>query len=287
MKELISKALSNARDYSEIRDFHSVSGGSINQSYFVKSEENQYFLKYHPNPPQNFFEIEKQGLELIRKTKTIRVPEIHAYSDHQEEAYLLLEWIDGESNSQTGALLGQQIAKLHENLGEGHGYSSQTFIGTLPQKNKLFNSWKNYYCDYRLKSQLELGIEKGRIQGKRLKNLNKLMNRVDEFIPNNIKPSYLHGDLWGGNWLAGQKGYPYVIDPSFLFGDRHFDVAFTELFGGFPSTFYEAYQEVSPLEHYYEDVKELYQLFYLLVHLNIFGESYGGSVDRVLDYYVG
>ncbi len=95
----------------------------------------------------------------------------------------------------------------------------------------------------------------------------------------------MHGDLWSGNWLYNNEGVPYLVDPSFLYGDRHFELAFTYLFGGFSEAFYQGYKNVGTIEDYFDDVKPLYQLYYLLVHLNIFGEMYGSSVDSVLNHY--
>lgn len=115
----------------------------------------------------------------------------------------------------------------------------------------------------------------------------RLLEKLDTWIPNNPKSSTLHGDLWGGNWMTGKGGVPYLIDPSILFGDHEFEMAFTELFGGFSQRFYDAYHSVFPLSPEYETRKELYQLYYLLAHLNMFGESYGGSVDRIVRKYVG
>jgi len=92
----------------------------------------------------------------------------------------------------------------------------------------------------------------------------------------------LHGDLWGGNWLVTDMGEAALIDPAVYYVDREAELAFTELFGGFPSQFYAAYNEVWPLESGYGERKELYNLYHLLNHLNLFGESYGGSVDAIL-----
>lgn len=231
--------------------------------------------------------MESIGLQYIKETNTISVPTVLAFADKPDESYLLMEWIEGEKTISTDKVLGQKIAALHHTFGRHHGVQQDTYIGLLPQPNGLFENWLEYYRDKRLMPQIYEGIKQKRIDYKRRDKLEKLLNRLDHWIPQQVKPSYLHGDLWGGNWIVGKDGRPYIIDPSFLFGDRHFELAFTELFGGFSQDFYEAYCGIFPVEGYYEDVKQLYQLYYLLVHLNIFGESYGARVDMVLNNYVG
>lgn len=170
--------------------------------------------------------------------------------------------------------------------GPNHGFQNDTYIGLLPQPNGLKPNWLEYYREYRLQSQIKYGSDKGVIQGKRLQKLNSLLERLDKWIPAFIEPSYLHGDLYAGNWIVGPAGQPYLVDPSFLYGDRHLDMAFTELFGGFSKEFYDAYEAVNPLRPDFDDIKPLYKLYYLIVHLNMFGESYGNDVDLILNKYV-
>jgi len=283
----VEKALQRAGDHSTIHHVDRVHGGSINDSYYVKSGENEYFIKFQTNAPENFFACEARGLSSIKMTNTISVPKVFTYSDERPKGYLLLEWVVGERSNKTDQWLGEQLAQLHYCHHSHHGLDANSFIGLLPQSNGLYNSWLTYYRDKKLGGQIQYGIKKQTIHGKRRKRLNTLIDRLDEWIPEDVPASYLHGDLWGGNWIVGKDGQPYLIDPSFLYGDRHFEIAFTEMFGGFSKQFYEAYQSSYPLLDLYNDVKPLYQLYYLLVHLNLFGELYGAQVDRILEYYIG
>lgn len=287
MNQFIEKALHQAGDNSAMKQIKRVAGGSINESYFVETDVQQYFIKHHADAPNRFFELEAKGLELIRETNSIAVPEVFTYSDARQNAFLVMEWVDGVPSADTDWKLGDRIAAMHQTFGEKHGFSDDTFIGTLPQTNGLFSSWLAYYRDRRLAAQLQLGVDRGRMTGKRRDRMESLLENLGKWVPDDAEPSYLHGDLWGGNWLTGPHGEPYVIDPSFLYGDRHFELAFTEVFGGFSPEFYRAYQERFPLSPDYEAVKPLYQLYYLLVHLNMFGESYGRFVDTILKRYVG
>lgn len=286
MERLVKIALENGRDYSDLKVIKPIQGGSINEAYYVETEKSKYFLKYHPNSPKNFFKCEAIGLRLIKETNTISVPNYYSYSDQPGNAFLLLEWIEGEATEQTEEILGQKLAKLHQCFGRMHGFSHDTYIGLLPQPNELLANWLEYYREYRLGSQVNLGIERKLITGKRREKMERLMDRLDEWIPSFVEPSYLHGDLYGGNWIVGPGGEPFIVDPSFLYGDRHFEIAFTEVFGGFSQKFYDAYHEVFPLRPEYEEMKQIYQLYYLLAHLNMFGETYGPRVDRILDYYI-
>lgn len=287
MQTVIQTALHEAGDDTKTLTIKQSYGGSINESYFVETEKRRYFIKIHPNAPERFFELEANGLQLINETNTISVPVVLSYSDAKASAYLVLEWVEGTKTAATESLLGDLIAQLHQTTGKQHGFPGDTFIGVLSQPNGLFDSWLEYYRDRRLTAQLKQGINQKSITGKRRDRLEMLINNLEKWVPDDIAPSYLHGDLWGGNWLVGEGGNPYVIDPSFLYGDRHFELAFTELFGGYSADFYQAYKERFPLMAGYEDVKPLYQLYYLLVHLNIFGEMYGGGVDSILKKYVG
>jgi len=97
-----------------------------------------------------------------------------------------------------------------------------------------------------------------------------------------IMPSLLHGDLWSGNYLFTADGTPTLIDPDVLYGDREFDIAMTTIFGGFSADFYRGYTDAYPFAAGYTDRLAHYQLYYLLAHLNLFGETYGGAVDEVL-----
>lgn len=287
IQRLAKVALENGRDYSGIETIKKIQGGSINEAFYIRTVDAEFFMKFHANSPKGFFKSEAIGLRLIKETETISVPNYLSYSDQPGNAFLLLEWIEGKKNEQTEEILGYKLAELHKCYGRMHGFETDTYIGFLPQPNDLNPNWLEYYRDKRLGSQLQIGIENGHITDKRRIQMEKLLERLDKWIPSFVEPSHLHGDFYSGNWIVGPGGEPFIVDPSFLYGDRHFEIAFTELFGGFPDRFYEAYKESYPLRKDYEDVKPIYQLYYLLAHLNMFGEAYGESVDKILNRYVG
>ncbi|MET3682568.1 fructosamine-3-kinase [Alkalibacillus flavidus] len=280
IKRIVEKATSTIVD-----SVVPVSGGDINDSFDVKTSDGRFFVKTNREGPESFFEREVEGLKRIASTHTVHVPEVIDFSDENHPSYLILEWVQPKRGFDE-AILGQKIAQLHHHTHSQYGFSDFTYVGTLKQPNGLYDNWAKYYRDQRLRNQMTIGESLGVMKGQRANKLNQLLDQIERIVPKDPPPSYLHGDLWNGNWMFDQEGKPYVIDPSFLYGDRYFELAFADLFGGFSSSFYDGYRSVLSIGSDYEELKPLYQLFFLLVHLNIFGEAYGKSVDRILHYYV-
>lgn len=269
----------------------SVSGGDINEALCLALSDGQKaFLKYNHTPLPKLFECEASGLQRLASTKAIRIPNVFAYDEGSLEypSFLLLEWIEPDRTVSSPTLhkLGQQLARLHQQTSSFYGLEADNYIGSLPQSNQPQDSWIDFYRDQRLGVQLELLKKKGRLNMERERGLNQLMENLDHFIDEQaVQPCLLHGDLWSGNYMAS-NGVVVLIDPAVYFGHREVEMAFTELFGGFSKEFYAGYNEVWTLPSDYEKRKSLYQLYPLLVHLNLFGETYGSSVDRVLRQYV-
>ncbi|MFD1449928.1 fructosamine kinase family protein [Oceanobacillus sojae] len=286
---MMEEKLKQIGDNTSIQTMTPISGGDINQAYYIKTEKQEYFVKANRNTADDFFQVEADGLERIRSTQAIAVPEVYYYdkSSSNKEMVLIMEWIQGEKTATTEQQLGEQLASMHlTDRSAQYGLGKPTYIGKLPQTNGWYSDWVEYFRDHRLQLQLDLSVKFNRMNQKRRLKLETLIRDLDKYLPNQPRVSLLHGDLWGGNWITGQAGKPYLIDPSVLYGDHLFELAFTELFGGFSEVFYSKYKEILSLEDYYEEVKPIYQLFYLLVHLNMFGEAYGAVVDRILKKYI-
>jgi fructosamine-3-kinase len=275
-------------DYTCIRKTKSLSGGSINQVTYVETEKNKYVMKTHTKMPENFFVQEALGLSAL--ASCVRVPRVYSYQYEETtgEASLWLEWIPtGSVCEQTEMELGQKLAQLHhQSTHNAYGFVEDNYLGIYPQFNAWSDDWVSFFRDQRLKVQMDIGVEQGRILPGRQQQLENLMDKLDMYLPAKPVASLLHGDLWRGNWLPDDNGVPVFIDPSVSYGDREVDLAMTELFGGFPPQFYATYQGISPLTAGYEERKPIYQLYYLLLHLNYYGESYGKQVDEILSYYV-
>ncbi|MBE7553315.1 MAG: fructosamine kinase family protein [Anaerolineales bacterium] len=268
-----------------------VSGGDISQVVRVRlAGGGQLLVKWRSNLPPGLFTAERRGLELLRSAGALRVPEVLAQAEATANcpAFIALEWLDpGSKSSQSAEVLGHGLAVQHRLLASSFGLDHANLIGANPQPNHQSDNWASFFREQRLGFQMELAGRNGVLPTQRARRLEALLARLGDWLPAQPPASLLHGDLWGGNWLATASGEPVLIDPAVYYGHREADLAFTELFGGFPAAFYSAYQASWPLDRGYEERKDLYNLYHLLNHLNLFGESYGGSVDSILRRYAG
>ena len=236
---------------------------------------------------------EALGLRAITQTRTVRVPEVIAQGEQQGDrpAFVVIAWIEEAPTAdqhKTGRVLGEQLASMHRATADAFGFEQHTWCGSTPQPNSWTTSWVEFYGQQRLGFLLELAARNGYLPEARRRRLQDLIERLDTWIDDQaVQPSLIHGDLWSGNWLIDMTGRPVVIDPAAYYGDRELELAMCRLFGGFPDTFFRAYDDAWPPAPGRDDRIPLYQLYHLLNHLNIFGESYGAQVDRVLQRYAG
>lgn len=270
----------------DICGMSSVHGGDISTAYKIETATNAYFLKTNPaSNALNMFEIEANGLNLIGNTQTIKTPKILACDSFENHAFLLMEFIESKSPSAKDfEHLGQQLARLHQCTSENFGLDTDNFIGSLPQSNTQHSNWCDFYIHERLRPQLKLAHQKHLLDSAETPSVQKMNNSLSPLFKN-IKPALLHGDLWSGNYLISKDGTPYVIDPAVYFGHNEVDIAMSKLFGGFGESFYQSYAEIIPFSNETSARIDIYQLYYLLVHLNLFGNSYRNSVKTILDKY--
>ncbi len=271
--------------HTEITKITAVTGGDINRAAHIQLADGQtVFAKWHATPPPGMFAAEAFGLELLARANALRVPQVYFYAEN----YLVMEWLGrGEHHTrEIDRQLGEKLAQQHQFLGEQYGLEHDNFCGLTPQRNTPADNWVTFFGEHRLGAQMDLAARNGCLPQTRAHRLEKLSSHLGDFLSEHPPVSLLHGDLWGGNWLITADGEPALIDPAAYFGHREADLAFTELFGGFPVAFYEAYRASWALEAGYHIRKDIYNLYHLLNHLNLFGESYGRQVDAILRKYV-
>ena len=251
-----------------------VAGGDIHCAYRVESESGPLFIKINTDGRPDHFQAELAGLQALAATGCLRVPQPLASGQAGQMAYLVLEWLELSPPGPDCAIrMGQGLAALHRNTAEFFGFSSDNYIGRTPQPNPCSGNWIDFFREHRLGFQLDLAISNGfqflREDGRRL------VSALDElFVGHDPVPSLLHGDLWGGNWASLNNGAPVIFDPAVYYGDRETDLAMTRLFGGFSDNFYTAYEARWPMSEGWQRRSELYQLYHVLNHVNLFGAGY-------------
>ncbi len=260
-----------------------VSGGDISLAFKIDLEGEPLFCKYHKGT-QGFamLQAEKTGLETIAATGSIKTPRVLHLGKLENSACLLLEYVErGHPSEKSMAHFGEQLAILHSCKHNSFGFDTDNFIGSLPQSNASKKTWHEFYTTERLSPQIRMAYDKGLLSREEVPGDNLMEARLRDFC-SETQPSLIHGDLWGGNYLISTKGEAYLIDPSVSYAHPGMDLAMSRLFGGFSPSFYSGYESAANYVIPDQEEIELYQLYYLLVHLNLFGVSYAASVKRIL-----
>jgi protein-ribulosamine 3-kinase len=232
-------------------------------------------------------EAEAAGLDELRLATAVRIPQVLGVGVAAGTAWLALEWIhSGGSSRATDSLLGEQLARQHRATRPAFGWSRDNTIGSTPQLNEWGDDWVEFLRTRRLRYQLDLADRNGH-SGRLRQRGDTLLANLDVFFSSyRPMPSLLHGDLWGGNRIADEQGQPVIFDPAVYYGDREADIAMTRLFGGFGTAFYAAYEAAWGLDSGAAVRTDLYNLYHVLNHLNLFGEGYLGQslslIDRLL-----
>lgn len=264
-----------------IRHRAPVSGGCIHSAWRIEDGSARYFVKTNQADKLPVFEAEAAGLAALAASHSLHVPLPVCYGAADGQAYLVLEWLDLQDHG-NAVQLGQQLAALHRTRTAQFGFDHDNHIGSTPQRNAWRDDWIAFWRDQRLGFQLKLAARKGfggtlQHQGERL--MAQLHGLFEGYQP---QPSLLHGDLWNGNVGYTYDREPVIFDPATYYGDREADIAMTELFGGFPTDFYAAYHEIWPLDAGYEARKDLYNLYHVLNHANLFGGSYARQAEGMM-----
>jgi fructosamine-3-kinase len=270
-----------------LSSFEMIAGGCISQAVKLQTAAGIFFVKFNESAEESLFQIEAQGLELLRRAQALPVPQVFGWGRIEGNNYLLLEYIaDVYPKPSYWQALGEGLAALHRHSQPSFGLDHNNFIGALPQNNEARSKGVDFWIEKRLKVQAGLAYYQGKMPPSYLRLFEKLYERLPALLPEE-PPALLHGDLWSGNVLTGADGLPVLIDPAVYYGLREAELAFTQLFGGFDDDFYEAYQAAYPLLPNFEERVPLYQLYPLLVHLNLFEGSYLSAIERTLRRFAG
>lgn len=261
-----------------------VSGGSINRAAkIVLEDRTTCFVKWNATADPEMFEKEKRGLQLLASAGTsLRIPHVLATGKVNRTGFLVQEYVEeGRGQSQSASQFGEALADLHQHHADHHGLNYDNFIGRLPQSNERHDNWIDFFIEERLKPQLQMAVDREKLDSAIIGSFNHLYRKLPEIFPG-LPPSLLHGDLWGGNYMYDTEGNAVIYDPAVYYGNREIELAFTHLFGGFSAGFYEAYHSANPLPPGFQKRKDIYNLYPLLVHVNLFGGSYSRQVKSII-----
>lgn len=265
-----------------------VSGGSINRAVRIRTTETELFLKWNDSAPRDMFLKEAKGLELLEKADTgLVIPSIVAFNSANEAipGFLLMEFIEPQrGDGEASRKLGQELARLHSHTTTSFGLNHHNYIGRLPQSNTPHSSWTSFFINERIEPQLKMAYERNALNRSVVKNWSKLAGKLPDIFPP-AEPSLIHGDLWDGNYFFDPENRPVLIDPAVYYGHPEMEIAFTKMFGGFSDKFYDAYAFESPLEPGFNERVEIYNLYPLLVHANLFGGHYASQARAFLSQF--
>ena len=268
-----------------VRNVEAAGGGSISEAFVVGDGTRRWFVKVNRAALAPMFDAEADGLAALAQCPALRVPKVVAQGVDGPHAFLVLEHLALRPLRERGegAAAGEALAALHRIEGTQHGWPRNNFIGRNPQDNAMHVTWPFFFAHHRLQPQLDMA--RTRADCRRLiERGEKLADRLAAFfVDYRPKASLLHGDLWNGNAAVDESGRLALFDPAVYFGDRDTDLAMSELFGGFPESFYVAYRAAWPLAPGYEQRKTLYNLYHVLNHLNLFGGGYLRQAERMVE----
>lgn len=265
-----------------------VSGGDINDSYQVQTQDGTWlFVKINfPNQPIDILVAESDGLEMMGKAGIINIPSDVNLRIHQSDAALIMPFYNPGNTPQPSEWM-----VFFENLGRMHLLTNEyfggrdNFIGTLPQINRPRNNWIPFFRENRLQPHFTQAMDNGYLDHHDLGQFDRLLARLPEYIPVE-RPALVHGDLWSGNILPTATKGILMIDPCPYYGHREMDFAMMTLFSGVPVNKYlPLYEAIYSLTPGLMNRIEIYQLYYLLTHLNMFGVAYLPGIRRILRYF--
>ena len=273
----------NEQGYGEVVSSNPVSGGCINNGIRVKTANGLgFFLKTNPNASEDMFACEAQGLKALQVAEGPRIPQTYLAGPD----FLLLEDLaPAPKQKDYWRDFGRKLAALHNHTNQRFGFEQDNYIGSTPQPNPWTEDGFEFFAGHRLGYQAQVAARRGLLTSSEENQVAQLAQRLPELVPEQ-PASLIHGDLWGGNAITGPEGEPALIDPAAHYGWAEAELGMTTLFGGFPGEFYQAYEETRPLEKGWQGRLEIYNLYHLLNHLNLFGRGYYGQVMGIVRKYV-
>ena len=275
----------NGFESGEVTRVNPVSGGSINSAYAVHTRKACFFLKVNRTDAYpHMFESESKGLEWLAEHAQLVVPKPLFIAKHAGFAYFFMQYLTPERSHQNHFEFGVKLAQMHRASSSQFGLNHDNYMGSLPQQNQFADTWVHFFGQNRLEPQVALARDKGAIDAETARRFDAFYKRMPDLFPEE-PPALIHGDLWSGNYMFTAGG-PAIFDPAVAFAHREQDLAMTKLFGGFSPAFYRGYFEEYPVESGFESRVDAYNLYPILIHVNLFGGGYVGQLKEMLRNYL-
>jgi fructosamine-3-kinase len=270
----------------QLHSIRQVGGGCINACYAMDTSAGKFFVKKNSVAAfPDMFVSEAKGIRLINSVVPGIMPEVIAEFQVSGDQFLVLAYI--EQAAPAGDFwrdFAFRLAQLHRHSSDGFGLAFDNYMGSLPQQNTKEENWIDFFINRRIEPQLRLAVNTGQLSQEASDHFAQLAKQLDRIFPVEA-PALVHGDLWSGNFITGPDGLVRMVDPAPAFCHRETDIAMTRLFGGFDMAFYMHYNEFFPLEKGFEERLDIWQLYPLLVHVNLFGGAYPEQVKAILKRY--
>jgi fructosamine-3-kinase len=267
-----------------VNRYEAVAGGDINESFCIYSAGEKFFLKVNDgNLYPRMFEKEANGLNVLAAAlPALIVPDVITNGVAGHYQYILLQWIEkGTPKKDFWETFGRSLAQMHLQQLDYFGLNEDNYIGSLSQNNTKHTQWHVFYSECRILPLAKTLFNSGAFSRSDLEASESFCKRSAQWFPPE-SPALLHGDLWGGNYMISSSGCAAIFDPAIYYGHREMDIGMTKLFGGFDQKFYDAYEEIYPMEHNWKRRMPLSQLYPLLVHAVLFGGHYVSSASEII-----
>lgn len=267
--------------HSKISTMTPLSGGCIGEVMRIELTDGRSIVGKMAAGGHGRLQIEGMMLRYLAEHSQLPVPGVL----HAEPDLLLLSFLPGNSRFDAAAErdAAEKLASLHNISANRFGFEQETLIGGLRQPNPWTESWLTFFGEQRLIYMAQQGVAVNRLPAALLTRLANLVDNLDRWLVEPERPSLIHGDVWTTNVLAQDGMITGFIDPAIYYADPEIELAFTTLFGTFGDAFFNRYEELRPLRPgFFEERRDLYNLYPLLVHVRLFGGSYVTAVERTL-----
>ncbi|MFP4503024.1 MAG: fructosamine kinase family protein [Candidatus Hydrogenedentota bacterium] len=256
-------------------------GGCVGEVYRATVEDGRDVVVKVDRRGEPNLEIEGFMLEYLAEHGGLPVPEVY----HAEPTLLIMSFVSGDSvfSGEAQRHAAELLAACHDVRADQYGLERPTLIGSLHQPNPWTDSWIEFFAEHRLIHMAEKGVQERRVPAGVFKRIVAFADKLPDLIEEPPHPALLHGDVWTTNILAKDGRITTFLDPAVYYGHPEIELAFITLFSTFGDVFFDHYREMRGIcPGFFEQRRDIYNMYPLLVHTRLFGQSYLGGVEVVL-----